>query len=407
VFIHWGVYSVPAYAAVGLKQEVNQQLGAWYQYNMRELNSPVWKWHLDNYGAGFTYADFASQFNPNLWDPHQWADLFYNAGAKYIVLTSKHCDGYALWGSPQKPNWNAVDVGPERDLVKDLLEAVRARGIEPGLYYCNYEWFNSLLLGPTPHDYIDQILLPMYKDVISRYKPSVVWGDYAINHPSSWWNTTELLAWIYNESPVKDNVVVDDRWGSETSGTHGGFWTVEYGSGVVSLTHKWEANRGIGWSFGYNRMENNSIYATAKELVLILVDSVAFNGNLLLDIGPSADGRIDNLLAERLLQIGSWLKVNGECIYSTRPWRVQKEGNGTWYTQNASLFSTYAIVSQWPANGKLVLQSAVPSPNTLVTVLGYNKSLEYHYDTSGLAITVPEFPPVQEEVFAFKMTFVK
>jgi alpha-L-fucosidase len=149
----------------------------------------------------------------------------------------------------------------------------------------------------------------------------VIFSDGEWAEPSETWRSAELLAWLFNESPVRDKVVVNDRWGKETRHHHGGYYTTEYGAGLPGADHPWEENRGMGFSYGYNRNENLEDYATGQRLLLTLLDTVSRGGNLLLNIGPTADGRIPVEMQERLAYLGQWLAVNGEAVYGTRTFR--------------------------------------------------------------------------------------
>src|SRR3954468_21382885 len=265
-------------------------------------------------------------FKAEMFDPQQWADAFKQSGARYVVLTSKHHEGYALWNSAeadkswQRP-WNAVTGAPKRDLLGDLTNAVRAAGLKMGYYYSLYEWFNPLYLQDKKR-YVDEHLFPQFKDLVSRYKPAVIFSDGEWELSDTAWKSEELLSWLYNDSPVKDEVVVNDRWGKNTRGknTASTYTTSEYGSGMDPNVI-WEESRGIGHSYGYNRNEKLEDYKIGKELILILTDVVARGGNLLLDIGPTADGRIPVIMQQRLIEIGNWLKENGEAIYKTTAWK--------------------------------------------------------------------------------------
>ncbi|MCS7223444.1 MAG: alpha-L-fucosidase [Armatimonadetes bacterium] len=315
IFIHWGVYSVPSWAPKGRYAE-------WYWHDMQDKNSPTWQFHVTNYGANFPYQEFAPMFRAELFDPNRWADLFQKSGARYVVLTSKHHDGFCLWGSKESWNWNSVDVGPRRDLIAELAQAVRAKGLRFGLYYSLYEWFNPLYRTDVKR-YVQEHMLPQLKELVERYRPSLIFADGEWDHPSDVWRSEEFLSWLFNESPVKDEVVVNDRWGKETRSVHGGYFTSEYGhvggGKVLAPGRKWEENRGMGSSFGYNRNEDIEDYATAKDLIALLVDVVSRGGNLLLNVGPTADGRIPVIMQERLLQIGEWLRINGDSIYGSQP----------------------------------------------------------------------------------------
>jgi len=164
-------------------------------------------------------------------------------------------------------------------------------------------------------------MFPQFKDLVTRYSPSVIFADGEWELPSEQWRAPELLAWLYNDSPVADKVVVNDRWGRETRHHHGGYYTTEYGAGLPGATHPWEENRGIGFSYGYNRNEDLDDYATGQRLLLTLLDTVSRGGNLLLNVGPTADGRIPAVMQERLAYLGQWLDKNGAAIYGTRTFR--------------------------------------------------------------------------------------
>ena len=382
IFIHWGAYSVPAWGPKGKYAE-------WYWNDMQNRDGETWKFHVKTYGEDFRYQDFAPMFKAELFDPAQWADIFARSGAKYIVLTSKHHEGFCLWPSAQSWNWNAMDVGPHRDLAGELSEAVKARGLKMGFYYSLYEWFNPLYKSDVKR-YVEEHMLPQMKDLVERYKPSIVWPDGEWEHPSDVWRSTEFLAWLYNESSVKDEVVVDDRWGKDCRSKHGGFYTTEYGdvgkSDDPAKKRKWEECRGIGASFGYNRNETIDEYAQPTALVHLLINIVSRGGNLLLDIGPTADGRIPVVMQQRLLEIGDWLKVNGEAIYATKPWRESAEGDLVRYTSKEG--AVYAICLKWPGK-ELVLKTPKPAANTGVTLLGYDKPLACRAESDGLHIDVP------------------
>lgn len=380
IFIHWGVYSVPAWGPKGKYAE-------WYWNDMMNKEGETWKFHAKTYGEDFRYQDFAPMFKAEMFDPTEWADIFARSGAKYIVLTSKHHEGFPLWPSAQSWNWNAMDVGPHRDLAGDLSEAVKARGLKMGFYYSLYEWFNPLYKSDVKR-YVDERMLPQLKDLVERYKPAIIWPDGEWDHPSDVWRSTEFLAWLYNESSVKDEVVVDDRWGKDCRSKHGGFYTTEYGdvgkSDDPAKRRKWEECRGIGASFGYNRNENIDQYATPESLVHLLINIVCRGGNLLLDIGPTADGRIPVIMEQRLLEMGDWLKVNGEAIYGTHPWRESAEGDALRYTAKDG--AVYAICLKWPGS-ELVLKS--PKTAKAATLLGCDKALQCRVESDGLHIAVP------------------
>jgi alpha-L-fucosidase len=430
IFIHWGVYSVPAYAAVNVKDE--NPYAEWYWNSLTsgmDAQGPTgngamtWSFHKRNYGADFTYFQFAPQFRAELYDPDRWADLFVRSGARYVALTSKHHEGFTLWRSVQANRswgraWNAVDIGPKRDVLLDLMHAGRRKGLNMGIYYSLYEWYNPLWLSNKPK-YVTDHLFPQFKDVVTHTEPAIIFSDGEWELPSAEWHSPELLAWLFNESPVAGSVVIDDRWGSDTRHKHGGYYTTEYTSGMQQSAHPWEESRGMGYSYGYNRAETLADYHTARQLILMLIDIVSRGGNLLLDIGPRADGMIPVVMEERLVQIGDWLRPNGEAIYGTTackrsaqwsagqiPHLEEKEFRAEYdimqmvdrpppgyahievfFTQkNANI---YAILPRWPA-GEFVLHDFAASKEATATLIGNNRDLSIQTHGRDVTIAIPD-----------------
>ena len=430
IFIHWGVYSVPAYAPV-LPGKL--AYAEWYWNALTRgrddpkaspIQTGTWAYHQKQYGADFPYHAFAPQFRAELFDPDHWADVFARSGARYVVLTSKHHEGFALWPSKEasaiwgRP-WNAVETGPKRDVLGDLTEAVRRRGLRMGYYYSLYEWYNPVWLTDKPR-YVRDHVFPQFKDLVTRYRPSIIFSDGEWDLPSSEWRSPELLAWLFNESPVKDEVVINDRWGSDARHKHGGYWTTEYTPGMSGLDHPWEESRGMGFSYGYNRAERLEHYRSGRELVVMLVDLVSRGGNLLLDIGPDADGTIPVVMEERLVQIGEWLAANGEAIYGTKPWKVTRQWSAgevpkTDYNKEyeaaydvmklvgrpergkaaiEAFFTAkgndlYAILPRWPGR-RFVVKDV--SGMKSATLLGAPGNLKVTPAASGVSIALPDLP---------------
>lgn len=324
IFIHWGVYSVPAYAPV--IPNSGYSYAEWYWYRLHEKQKDFISFHDKFYGPDFLYPQFEQNFKAELFDPAQWADVFKKSGARYVVLTSKHHEGYCLWNSAEADRtwgrpWNAVTGTPKRDLLGDLTNAVRAAGLKMGYYYSLYEWFNPLWLSDKKR-YVTEHMTPQFKDLVTRYKPSLIFSDGEWDISDTAWQSETLLAWLFNESPVANEVVVNDRWGSNTRGKNTGatYTTSEYGSGMDASVI-WEESQGIGHSYGYNRNESLEDYKESNDLILMLMDIVARGGNLLLDIGPTADGRIPVIMQQRLTDMGDWLRRNGEAVYGTTAWK--------------------------------------------------------------------------------------
>jgi alpha-L-fucosidase len=438
IFIHWGVYSVPAFAPKG-------EYAEWYWERLRargdaasaddqRIRAETRAFHERNFGRDFDYAAFAPQFRAEMFDADAWAKTFEQSGAKYVVLVSKHHDGFALWPSKEADSawgrpWNSVAVGPKRDLVGELAAAVRRQQLEMGIYFSLYEWFNPLWMSGDADAYVERHLFPQFKDVVTRYSPSVIFSDGEWELPSQKWRAPELLAWLFNESPVAGKVVVNDRWGKETRHVHGGYYTTEYGAGLPGATHAWEENRGIGHSYGYNRNEDLADYATGPRLLLTLLDTVSRGGNLLLNVGPTADGRIPVEMQDRLAYLGRWLAVNGEAIYGTRTFRDgaqwsagrrQALDTSTNYrarydvealTLNPApgdarkeiLFTRkgdtlYAILPRYP-DGPLVIRDVRIAPGTSVILLGRAGALEWQARGADLVISLP---PLRDGEMAFE-----
>ncbi len=397
IFIHWGLFSVPAWGPT--EGNVYEKYAEWYWSRQNPDGKPskaFTDFHNKTYGEKVKYQDFVKDFKAEMFNPDQWAEVFKQSGAKYIVLTSKHHEGFTLWPSKQSWNWNAVDVGPHRDLAGDLTKAVKAQGLHMGFYYSLYEWYNPLYKDDLTK-YVDDHMIPQLKDLVTRYQPDVVWTDGEWDQPSEKWKSTEFLAWLYNESPVKETVVVNDRWGKETRSKHGGIYTTEYdlvhdqNAQGKKIEHPWEECRGIGGSFGYNRNENLKDYETSESLVHILVDKVARGGNLLLNIGPTADGRIPVIMQQRLKDIGDWLAVNGEGIYSTHSWNkaptVKKETT-VFYTAKGN--DLYVIVTKW--QDKPIQVPGINRCNE-VSMLGLNGKVKHSISGNILTIIPPVITP--------------
>ena len=394
IFIHWGIYSVPAWAPANADIDIYAKYAEWYWYRIND-NSEAGKlfraYHNKTYGEDFMYQDFAGDFKAEHFDPAQWADLFKRAGAKYVVLTSKHHEGFTLWPSEQSWNWNSIDVGPHRDLCGDLSRAVKDAGLHMGFYYSLYEWFN-----PQYHNdidkYVDEHMLPQMKDLVTRYEPDILWTDGEWDHPSEKWKSTEFLSWLFNESAVKDRICINDRWGEETRGVHGGYFTTEYDlvhdkEGVGETTRPWEECRGIGTSFGYNQMETLDNYMTSDALIDLLIEKVAGGGNLLLDIGPTADGRIPVIMQQRLLDMGAWLEINRDAIYGSRKWEGARDNQseGVYFTQNGS--DLFVLCTQLPE--KSITVSGIKKSGN-VTLLGSDIKISAKKSGNGMTIAIPK-----------------
>jgi alpha-L-fucosidase len=423
IFIHWGVYAVPGWSTKGNYAE-------WYQYGLQTTDSARMKFHKAKFGNR-SYYDLVNDFKAELFNPDEWAKIFEQSGAKYIVLTSKHHDGYALWPSKEATKawgfkWNAMDAGPNRDLLGDLFKAVRKTSVHAGMYYSLYEWFNPLWKS-DPKRFAAEHTWPQMKDLITNYQPDVFWTDGDWDASAETWKSQEFLAWLYNDSPVKDKIVVNDRWGSGIRFKHAGIYTPEYQPDLDFEDHYWEESRGMGFSYGYNREEDAWDYNSTQSLILQLIDKVSRGGNFLLDIGPDEHGKIPPIMQERLLQIGEWLNINGEAIYGSTRWKTasqwsegrqdyqpKKEDWKTggdlmlkltvdpdpgyavkevFYTYNAKTNSLYAILPQYPDTKKITLRNVILPPGTKISLLSTKENLDWRRDGSNTLVTLPEYKP--------------
>lgn len=423
IFIHWGVYSVPAWSPKG-------QYAEWYQHSVQQkaYSGKVTEYHNKTYGEDVTYYQLAPLFKAELFNPDEWAQLFEKSGAKYIVLTSKHHDGFALWPSKEASKtwgipWNASEAGPHRDLLGDLFKAVRKTSVHAGMYYSLYEWYNPLWRFDK-NMFVEKHTWPQMKDVITTYKPDVFWTDGEWEASDTVWRSKEFLTWLFNESPVKDSIVINDRWGKGIRFKHAGFYTPEYQPEMDFNDHYFEESRGMGFSYGYNREEDAWDYNSSKVLILHLLDKVSRGGNFLLDIGPDAHGKIPPIMQERLLDIGKWMQINGEAIYGTTRWKIpfqwsegikdykpKKEGFKTGgdimlkltvdpepgYAVREIFFThknntLYAILPKWPSNKKVTIKD-INLSNKKVTLLETGERLSYKNAGKNTVINLPEFDP--------------
>ena len=407
IFIHWGLYSVPAWAPLEDPKHPTAGVGdtpyaEWYYNSMRNPGSPTEKYHKEHYGADYNYYNFEPIFQKEIkkWNPDAMAAIFRDAGAKYVVLTSKHHEGFTLWPS-KVPNPNQAGLHADRDIVGELTEAVRKDGLKMGLYYSGgYDW--TFDRGPIIQEHDYETVQPQstaygtYADaqaeeLIKLYRPSIFWND--INWPKSG-NAMQIEADYYNAIP---DGVVDDRFGIR----HSDFTSPEYAKLDQISEKKWEECRGIGLSFGYNRAEGDLQTMAPDEVIDLLVDIVSKNGNLLLDVGPEADGTIPPIQQDRLHALGAWLKQNGDAIYGTHPWT---RANGTTNQTDAAgkplelRFTQkeghlYATLLGKPAGSTILLHNVSAVPGSEVALLGSPTPLKWSQKSADLEVTLPASLP--------------
>lgn len=367
IFIHWGLYSVPAWAEPGdinelIKKEghgphfKNNSYAEWYHNTYQIPGSPAQKYHQERFGNEIKYKDFAPMFediSKNA-DMESWSSLFKKAGAEYVVMVTKHHDGYCLWPSEEK---HPVTPGyhSKRDFVEELSESCKTKGMKFGIYYSgvidwavrNFPVTSTYTLARCfQHNkkYI-QYAVGQLEEIILKYKPSLLWND--IGFPWGY-DLNKLFSFYYNHVP---DGVINDRWNQDfiprlpllrpimksicnkiDRNTHAidfgkpedkKFWydysTMEYATHDEIKPYKWELIRGVGHSFGYNQMETEKDFLSGLDLVWMLVDTVSKNGNLLLNIGPRPDGSIPKEQYDVLKYMGDWMGYSGEAIYGSKP----------------------------------------------------------------------------------------
>ena len=416
IFIHWGLYSVPGWAPINHPDHdfssadyiKYNPYAEWYLNVLRVPSSPTAEYHKQHYGEQ-GYYDFAPEFNreSKKWDPDKMAAIFHEAGARYVVLTSKHHEGFTLWPSQTPnptPSLKPSQLHAERDIVGDLTKAVQKQGLKMGLYYSGgYDWtFNT---GPieTEKDYeavkpqseaYGKYAFAQIHELIDRYHPAILWND--IDWPKTG-NALQVEADYYNSTP---DGVIDDRFGIK----HSDFTSPEYEKKDEISEKKWEECRGLGRSFGYNRAEGEKETIAPGELIALLVDIVSKNGNLLLDVGPEADGTIPPVQMDRLKALGAWLKQNGEAIYDTTPWTKaagkSAEGDDLRFTKKGE--DLYVTVLGKP-KAQTITVTDLPAKNGIaITQVGDGSDLGAKGQSDGMRIVL-RGTPKGDYAYAFKL----
>jgi alpha-L-fucosidase len=442
IFIHWGVFSVPAFGS------------EWYSRDMYQPGKPEFAHHRAVYGpqTSFGYKDFIPQFRMEHFNPNAWATLFRQAGARYVVPVAEHHDGFALYNC-SLTQWNAVKMGPKRDLVGDLAAAVRAQDMKFGTSYhrAEHDWFFdggrsfasdvndprfASLYGPAQLRVLqgtDDILskdftfvshafrddwLARTAEIVERYHPDLIYFDWWVGQPDFRATERRFAAFYYNNAAQHgQQVVMNYKYDNMLE--HSGVLDVERGQLAGIRPEPWQTDTSLSnASWGY--IEGDT-YKQPVILIHQLVDVVSKNGNLLLNIGPRSDGTIPKPAQKILLAIGGWLSVNGEAIYGTRPWSRFGEGptsvaTGAFadkadrpFTAQDFRFTThngvlYAIELGWPKGGESVIRSLAASSAQVqeVSLLGYEGKLQWHQDAEGLHIDLPD-GAVGEYAFAFRI----
>ena len=334
IFIHWGAYSVPAWAeptgALGVVPEaewfLHNPYAEWYLNTIRIPGSPAAQHHSEVYG-GAPYDDFLDAWTASSFDPRDWARLFAAAGAEYVIPTTKHHDGIALWDAPGTGARNTVFRGPRRDLISEIADAVRAEGLRFGVYYSGgLDWSTTTFPPITSYGHV-RALRPLdaayntyaylqVQDLITRYAPDVLWNDIEWPDAGKRGGRYSLHALLESYYRAVPDGVVNDRWGD----THWDFRTSEYEAARENeLAGAWENCRGIGFSFGYNQLEDHTQSLSGYQLAKHLTDVVSRGGRFLLNVGPTAQGLIPPVQRQALEELGRWMAKAGPLLRASSP----------------------------------------------------------------------------------------
>jgi alpha-L-fucosidase len=369
IMVHWRAYSVPAWAEpIGELGTVASETwfhhspyAEWYWNTIRFEDSPARQFHRETYGDA-PYDDFLDAWVVDAFEPDRWLELFSEAGAKYIVPTSKHHDGITLWDAPGTATRNTVHRGPKRDLLQAIERATRKAGLRFGVYYSGgLDWSISNLppidaipgldiFGPArtirPRDaaYAAYAYLHV-RDLIDRYKPALIWNDIEWPDAGKHGGSLGLLELFRHYYATVPDGVVNDRWGD----THSDYLTSEYKARLeLEKAGAWENTRGIGLSFGYNRVEDARCTLSGLELLRHLVDIVSRGGNLLLNVGPTAGGAIPDLQREALNYLGRWMRDGTAAIHGSRPLEtaVARTSDEPWVRWTKNVDFAWAILDR-------------------------------------------------------------
>lgn len=356
-FVHWGLYSEPAWA-VQHGQGVNiptedayayHQYAEWYGNTVRIPGSPTWTRHQELYGPGTSYEDLADRWHAEAFDADAFVGELVGAGAKYVVPTTKHHEGFCLWDS-QTTEFTSARRGPKRDLIAELHDATRRLDTRFGVYFSGALDWHVSDFPPIESDtdlfryrrndaFFARYSAAQLEELIERFTPDVLWND--IEWPDGGkgdqdYAVAALLRRYFQRVPEG---VVNDRWGVP----YHGYLTREYTHVPEILEPVWESTRGLGFSFGYNQAEDTRHSLSGAALIRLLVDVVSKNGNLLINVGPRADGSIPELQLAAMRELGAWMRENGAAVYGTRPWTRAGESVGAPRSYTTSAAGVHAI----------------------------------------------------------------
>ena len=374
-FVHWGLYSVPAWATAHGERKIpvedaytHHQYAEWYGNTVRIAGGPTWLRHQEVYGTGTSYEDLADLWNAEAFDADALVGELIGAGARYVVPTTKHHEGFCLWDTATT-GFNAARRGPRRDLIQEIHDATRRAGARFGVYFSGaLDWHvsdfppiesDTDLFRFRRHDELfSRYAASQVDELVERFSPEVLWNDIEWPDGGKGHDDYAVAALLHRYFEAVPDGVVNDRWGVP----YHGYLTREY-SYVAEIQDKvWESTRGLGFSFGYNQAEDTRHSLSGAALIRMLVDIVGKNGNLLINVGPRADGSIPELQLAAMRELGAWLRVNGDAVYGTRPWVRCREEHGVPRTYTTSEGAVHVHVLD-PAVGHVELPTELASPS--------------------------------------------
>lgn len=418
MFIDWGSWSVAGWAP---KKKGVAMYPDWYLDKMY-TDSTTEKYNEKNWGKDFQRDDFISLFKTKKYRPNKIVRIAKDAGMKYIVPFCKHHGGFCLWPSSFTLR-NVVDMGPGKDLIGPLVESCRREGMKFGFYFSIENWgypiinneeqiairewggkivpyskkYEERLSGDIPvKNFAQDYLVPQATEFIDKYDPDILWFDGDWSTPVQNLDSYDIAAYFYNHAEGRKEVAVNDRYGTLNGkplrSQLGDFYASEYGDHdkeymKSSHNHAWEENRGISQSFGFSWQDTKENVISTRAFIDMFVDIVAHGGNLLLIVNLDGQGALPKLEKERLKDIGKWMKVNGEAIYSTRKWNIPEEGNN-YFTRSKDGKFVYVIRTTWPGS-TLKIKHCSPVPSSKVTILGTKDELRWRNVGEGMEITIP------------------
>lgn len=390
MFIHWGLYAVPAGEYKGATN-----YGEWI---MQEAQIPKEE-----------YEKFAPQFNPQKFNADEWVRMAKNAGMKYIVITSKHHDGFSLWDS-KVSDYDVMDRTPfKRDIMKELSDACKKQGVVFCMYHSIMDWHHPDENKTNIAKYREEYLKPQLKELVTKYDPGVLWFDGEWVEEWTEEQGQELYDWLRQ---LKPNLIINNRIGKGRNGMQGmskgksagDFGTPEQEILDTKSELDWESCMTMNNHWGYNKNDHN--WKTTNQLIWNLVDVVAKGGNYLLNVGPTGEGLFPDASVQRLREMGNWMNINKEAIYGIKTWNYFKEGDKIRYSNNTN-GDVFVYCNGWPGN-ELVIKKIKPVASSAIQLLGTKEKLSWKQTADGVIISLPaslqdETNRLSKHVYVFKV----